>query len=58
MPSSASIDSRFKLYFYDQFADAADPGHWNDGSQELTGSPQFDEVGAWGWYISQTGLYQ
>lgn len=56
-PIAGWTDVRFKLYFYDQFADAFDIPHEFPGSQEFYGSAQFDEIGAWGKNWSQTGTF-
>jgi hypothetical protein len=51
-PKQAEASCTFRIYFYDQFADAADWGirgtHKKDGAQEYVGGRQFDEIGAWG----------
>jgi hypothetical protein len=57
-PVASSVAGRFKLYFYDQFADAADIPHKIAGAQEFNGSAQFDEIGAWGKTMIQTGKNQ
>ena len=48
----------FHMYFYDQFADAADKDHSQTGAQEWAGGTQFDETGAWGRTVSQSAAYQ
>ena len=53
---SAVVTSSFKLYFHDQFADAADINHTRPGAQEFIGGQQFHEMGAWEKIIVQAGI--
>ena len=48
----------YHMYFYDQFADAADLHHTTPGAQEWNGGTQFDETGGWGRKVSQVGTYE
>jgi hypothetical protein len=48
----------FHMYFYDQFADAADKDHTTPEAQEWVGGTQFDETGAWGRTYGQIGYYK
>ena len=52
----AFVGCSFKMYFHDQFADAADVFHQTSGAQEFKGSTQFHVTGAWGTSFSQFGI--
>jgi len=54
----AFIISNFHMYFYDQFADAANIHHTPGVDVEWVGGTQFDETGAWGRIVSQVGVYR
>ena len=55
---SAYVSCDFRLYFFDEFSDAADLIHRKAGRQEFTGGTQFDETGAWGQTVIKTGTYK
>ena len=57
-PWAASTDTRFRLYLYDQFADAADLRHKNRTNDEFKGGKPFDVVGSWGKGYVQQGRYE
>jgi hypothetical protein len=56
-PVVAVTACAFNMYFYDQFADAADLHHTEVGAQEWQGGTQFDEIGAWGRAFGQAATY-
>jgi hypothetical protein len=54
----ALVICNFHMYFYDQFADAANIHHTPGVDVEWVGGTQFDETGAWGRMVSQVGTYR
>jgi len=54
----AVLKCDFHMYFYDQFADAANLSHKPGVVTEWIGGTQFDETGAWGRVVLQTGYYR
>lgn len=57
-PILAITTCDFHMYFYDQFADAADLFHKDNKVTEWVGGTQFDEIGAWGRVVTQSGVYK
>lgn len=57
-PWAASTDTDSRMYFNDQFADAADLKHSNRFNDEFAGGTAFDIIGAWGIRSVQTGRYE